>query len=268
VRKNNFFLDLIKMNYDKCFIIGHLSLNDLFIINGIIHYYSKLYNTVYIACKKKNYKSIFHCFFNNDLIIPIIIDTTENVLNENHLIFKQNKNLDIIKIGIHNENWNKFKSDLIIGNFPYSYFKTFYEQLGLDYEIRYNYEDIYRNEIIEKKFYNKCMQNYDKYKFVYGIKEDDLINDEIPIFHPYKNYYEKSSKFYNYWNNIISDNIFDYCKIIEKSTEIHLSYSKFLSLSLFLNLDNIKEKNLYTNITNIKDLHKKLDSWNIIYSII
>lgn len=261
---NNYFIKIIIMN-EKCLIIGHLSLNDLFIINGIINYYTTLYNKVYFLCKKKDYKSMLNCFLNNNLVIPIYIDIDSNVLPLDHKILKNNNNCDIIKMGIHNENWHSLKSDFIIGNYPYLYFKTFYEQLNLDYEIRYNYEKIYRDTFREKKFYNKIMEKYNnQYIFLYGIKENDVLSD-IPIFNPYKNYYNKYSKFYDHWKGEISDNIFDYCKIIENSYEIHISFSDFLGLSIFLDLSNVKSKYLYTDITNIKDLHKNLNNWNIMY---
>ena len=87
------------------------------------------------------------------------------------------------------------------------------------------------------------------------------------IFHPNLNYYDyyPDSKYNKFWNGTISDNIFNYCKIIENSTEIHVTFSSFFNLCIFLDLSKVKEKYIYTKITNIKDMHKNLASWKIIY---
>ena len=130
---------------DKCLIIPHLSIGDLFIINGIIRYYTKNYNYVNFLCKKKHIKSMLQIFSDNINIIPICVDINEDILPNNHYIYEQYKKYDIIKLGIHNNNWYVFKSDILVGNIPYSFFKTFYKQLDLDYNIRYNFEKINRN---------------------------------------------------------------------------------------------------------------------------
>lgn len=238
---------------DECIIIGHLSLNDLLIINGIVNYYTIKYNKVYLLCKKIDFETINQMFSHNNLIIPISIDMeiNNNVLSYDSIIFKEYEKIDIIKIGMHNPNWDSLKSDFIIENLPYLYFKTFYEQLNLDYEIRYKYEKINRNILSEKKL------NNEKYKFVNGVKKNDFNEDELFIFDPCDNpVYPK-----------ISNNILDYCTILENSYEIHLSYNYFFSLCMLLDLSKVKNKYIYTSIINIKEYHKNAVDWKIIYTI-
>ena len=100
------------------------------------------------------------------------------------------------------------------------------------------------------------MKNYDKYIFVHDNNYElkNLINNQnndIKFFHP------------NIKNNI-SNNILDYCKIIENSEEIHVIFSAFLNLCMYLDLSKVKKKYIYTNIINIKDLHKNMNDWIII----
>ena len=256
----------MKILNEECLIISHLSLNDLFIINGIINYYAIKYNKIYLACKKIYINTIKQFFSHNHIIIPIYIDIDNDIINENHHIFQEYKKCDIIKIGMNNENWITNKYDLIIGKHPYLYFQTFYKQLNLNYELKYKYEKINRNFLKEKKFYNDVMFKYnDDYKFVMGIKNNDIISDnKMAIFTPYYNFYDKKSILYDYWPNKISTSIFDYCLILEKAKEIHIEFNEFLSLCMFLNISNIK-KYVYTNITNIKDYHKNIEDWNIVY---
>ena len=257
-------------NLENCLILGHLSLNDMFIINGIVNYYSTLYNKVFLLCKKKDIESITQLYIHNNIIIPICIDIEGDILPFDHYIYNVYDN--IIKIGNHNNNWDVLKSNFLIGGHPYLYFKTFYEQLNLNYELRYLYEKINRNYISEKYFYDKIMINYNKYynkkyKFVYNLKKNTIFEDDIPIFNPYENHYNIYSRFYNLWNGIISNNIFDYCLILENASEIHISYNEFVSLSVLLDLSKIEKKYISTNITNVKDYHKNLIDWKIIYTL-
>jgi hypothetical protein len=104
---------------------------------------------------------------------------------------------------------------------------------------------------------NLSKQLLDKELFSGTIVEENTSNN-ISIFHPNYNYYPK------YCNGIISDNITDYCKILENSYEIHVIFSSFFNLCTFLDLSKVTKKYIYTNIANIKDLHINLKDWNII----
>jgi len=257
---------------ENCIIIGHLALGDQFIINGIIRYYSNIYNNVYIVSKKKYVKSI-ESIYNDNINIKIIsVDTDNNILDYNHSIFKEKYNYDIIKIGLHNNNWYVNKSSLIIDNLPYNFYKTFYEQLNLDYyEIRKRYEKINRNVTEEELFYKKTMKNYnDKYIFIHDNLDNTIQNNifkeiEYPIFHPNKNYYENNPYLNHLWNNSISNNILDYCKILENAEEIHVIFSSFLNLCMFLDLSKVKNKYLYTSLIYLKEFDENMKEWNIVY---
>jgi hypothetical protein len=249
----------------KCFIISHLNCGDLLTINGLIRYYSNIFNIVYVLCKKIHSKTFNQVFLDNKFIIPIFIDLKDDIIPNNHYIFDLYSDCNIIKLGLLNYNWYVLKSNYFLGDLPYSFFKTFYQQCNLDYNIRYTYEKINRNYLFEKHFFNKIMNKYNKYIFVHDNNNEINIINDLPIFHPNKNYYTIESKYYSYWNENISNNLLDYCLIIEKSEEIHVSHSAFFALCLFLNLENVKKKYIYTKIPNIKDYHKNLKDWNIIY---
>ena len=256
---------------DKCLLIGQLSLGDLFILNGLIKYYENIYENVILLCNRKNYKNMQHIFKDSNTIN--IICSEEKIQDHNHYIYSKYDDYDIIKLGDNNDNWNKCRSQLLINNLSLSFFITYYTQLDIDYDIRYKFEKIYRNIEEEKLFYEKVMNNYNnKYIFIHNCEnfnDNFQINNtnNYPIFHPNVNYYDYYSdlKYNKYWNGIISDNICDYCKIIENSTEIHVTFSSFFNLCMFLDLSKVKEKYIYTKITNIKDMHKNLNSWKIIY---
>ena len=253
----------------KCLILGHLGLGDLLIINGLVRYYETKYNNILVLCRENNYKSILQIYLDSSIIHPICIDTNNHIISKDHHILNNLEEYDIIKIGMNNDNWESLKSNLLIGEIPLSFFKTFYKQVNLDYNLRYEYEKINRDYNKEDIFYNKVISNYKKYIFIHDDEKkclDIFNNNNYPIFHPNKNYHNNTSKYYNYWNSIISDNILDYCKIIENAEELHVIFSSFFNLCVFLDLSKVKEKYIYTNITNIKDLHKNLKDWKIIYT--
>jgi hypothetical protein len=261
---------------EKCLIVGHLGLGDLFIINGLVRYFSEKYKKTFILCKNNNLNSVINMFSDNKSIYPISINTNLHIIPDNHYIYNlYNDEYDIIKIGIHNNNWYIFKSNFNIDNLPLSFYKTFYEQLNIEYNLRYKYEKINRNYLNEIKFYKNVMKNYlntnNKYIFIHN-KDDKLLSintiENIPIFDPNLNYYKdnKKSEYFEYWNGIISNNIIEYSIILENSYEIHLQFSSFFNLCMFLDLSKVNKKYLYTNISNIKDFHLKMNDWNIIYN--
>lgn len=156
----------------------------------------------------------------------------------------------------------------------------FYKQCGLDYNIRYEkkYRIINRNYERETILYKKVVEKYgDKYIFVHDHRILDTLfrsnrpnvivpKIDIPIFHPNCNYYEavdKNNKYIDLWYNFISDNLLDYCMIIEKAYAIHISDSSFSCICPYLNLSYIKNKTIYSNL-DVIDYDNSFTEWNII----
>ena len=255
---------------EKCLIIGHLNIEDLLTINGIIRYYSTKYIITYLLCKIDNLKSIVQMYSDNKSIIPIAIDTNNYYISndsdsDSNYIYNIYSEIDIIKLGVHNNNWFLLKSDLLIGNLPYSFFKTFYQQIDLEYDSRYIHEKINRNHLNELNFYNSVSVSVSvsvslsvidlNKKYIFSTINDKHIKQNInknPIFNPKT-------------NNIKSDNLLDYSYILENAHEIHVNYCDFFALCVFLDLSNVKNKYIYTNISNIKDYHKSTKDWTLIY---
>ncbi len=263
----------------KCLILSHLSLGDQLIINGLVRFFSIKYFNIFILCKDKHLKSLISIYSDNNSIIPISVDTNNYIIQNDHYLFSlfNDKDIDIIRLGAFNDNWNHLKSNYIVDNLPYSFYETFYNQINLDYNIRYKYEFINRNTYRENQFYNNTMSKYtiNNYVFVHNLNNSPLFNHTflynkcIPIFHPNFNYYSSNPTthkyHYDYWNGNISDNIMDYCKILENAYEIHVIFSSFFNLCMYLDLSKVVKKYIYTNVYNIKDLHVNLKDWNIIY---
>jgi hypothetical protein len=223
------------------------------------HTIKQLYNNI------KNVKVVVldnHDY--NDHLVP------EEYIKKSYDYYRQkNYNIDIIKCGSNVSNFS-----------GYQFWRSLYTQLRLDYKIRYKkkYNIISRNNERERDLYDKVVKKYGyKYIFVHDHRFLDTIfrsgrpnviapNINIPIFHPNCNYYkevDKNNKFSNLWYNFISNNLLDYCMIIEKAYAIHISDSSFSCICPYLNLLHIKDKTIYTNL-DVVDYHSSFNEWTII----
>jgi hypothetical protein len=94
------------------------------------------------------------------------------------------------------------------------------------------------------------------------------VESDLPVFHPNINYYSDAKNETKYHHDLwssefMSDNLLDYCTLIENATEIHVSDSAFSCLMPFLDLKNVKRKCIYTNYS-ITYYHAEFKNWEII----
>lgn len=272
---------------ENCIILFHLFTGDNLTMYACIRYYSTKYKKVCIFCLKrceKFVKQLYEKYSNiKILILPDNYETKKlyyNVpLTDLSKYINNIDNYDIIKSG------NSFSEDgKIIDEWDKlnkygEFWKKFYAQVNLPYEIRYKYTDINRNYKKEIDFYEKIKKIYgEKYIFAQdhlsvnykhagrqSLLNENIINNEIPIFHPNINFYRnhKNHKFYNLWNtDLISDNLLDYCTILERAEKIIMIDSSFCCLCVYLNLENVKEKIIYSTLDLIH-YHKSFKNWII-----
>jgi hypothetical protein len=270
-----------------CFILFHLSTGDCLTMYACICHYAEIYKNIYIFCFERNQKFIKQLYENKNVIVNVSPQIEHNncplhyaaPLSHISKYVPKLKDYDLIKSG------NSFSYDgKIIDEWKQldkygEFWKKFYVQVHLPYKIRYEYTNINRNYKSENDFYNKIKKIYgEKFIFVQDhqsinynhkgrrcILNENIINNEIPIFHPNINFYKnhKTHKFYNLWNkDLISDNLLDYCTILEKSEKIIMIDSSFSCLCVYLNLNNVKEKIIYSSLDLI-DYHKSFNDWVI-----
>jgi hypothetical protein len=150
--------------------------------------------------------------------------------------------------------------------------------LNLPYRIRYQYEDINRNNERELSLYNSIVGMFGKnYIFLhdhrniaythYDIRPNVRVKSDLPVFHPNINYYSEleneTNPHHDLWSSeFMSDNLLDYCTLIENSTEIHVSDSSFSCLMPFLDLKNVKRKCIYTTL-DVVSYHSEFKNWEI-----
>jgi hypothetical protein len=154
----------------------------------------------------------------------------------------------------------------------------FYDQINLPYSMRYDYEDINRNKERETNLHNSIVSKYgEKYIFLhdhrhinyrhYHERSNVHVDSELPVFHPNFNYYSDLANncHHHLWSSeFLSDNLLDYCTLIENATEIHISDSAFSCLMPFLDLKNVKKKCIYTSHDMISYHNEYTNNWEIV----
>jgi hypothetical protein len=271
----------IEKSNKVCIFTFHISTGDNFTMYASVYHFAQKYKnlTIYTLYRNRHtIKQLYNKLSNvkviviqeqdyNDCIVPV------EYINKSYEYYKHKNynanNIDIIKCGSNAPNFS-----------GHLFWRVFYKQIGLDYNIRYKrrYNIISRNYKREHELYDKVVKKYGyKYIFVHDHRFLNTIfrnarpnviapDINIPIFHPNCNYYEeidKNNKFANLWYNFISNNLLDYCMVIEKAYAIHISDSSFSCICPYLNLSHIKNKTIYTNF-DVVNYHTCFNMWKIV----
>jgi len=194
------------------YIYHHLGLGDHIICNGLVRHFSKNYEKVYLFVKDHNFKSV--SFMYRDLInIDFIL-----VKNDNDAVafIRDNRVRNLLKIGFDNLDTNGCTFD-----------ESFYKQCGINFSYRWSNFYVKRDNIREKILFEKFNIQENNYVFLHDDKErgfeinrEYIINKNLKIITPSKG---------------LTDNIFDYCYVIENAAEIHCMDSSFKLLIDSLN---------------------------------
>lgn len=254
----------------KATIMFHQGWADLFSNNGIINYYSNIYDELFVFVldiKRYNLlKNVLNYNKNIKIIIPkynyeyncvdtcVLCHTYGNNIKcskENNFCYNNNnikcKYIDYsdysdytnIKIGAFNNynNWEMFRSEKYSKNISFSHCFYLYNNINIDNRI--NNFKIYRDYEIENNNYiNLINEIGDKYIVIHeDIERNIIIN---------KDYIEnKDLSLYNLDKK--SNNMVDQIKILENSQEIHLIDSNYSVLIYFLSFTNniLKSKKIF-----------------------
>ena len=240
---------------EKCYIIIHQGIGDLFNSIGLINFYQEKYKKIFILLLNELnlniLKSVFHNKVNVLPIIPNFIQYKETIhpntcvncmTNGNKNFCFRNSNLkckyinyneldgDIIKIGSFNNanNWEKYRKN------KFSFAHSFYTYNNLDENIRFKNFEIFNNKEEENNKYNDFIKKYGtNYILIHEdndrnskINKDKIKDKKLPIINL----------------NRISNTFVDYTKIIKNASEIHLidsSWSVFIYLLSYKDIKNI-----------------------------
>ncbi len=289
IKNNDNIVNKNIIKYDKkleksnkvCIFTFHISTGDNFTMYASICHYAHIYKKVTIFSLYRNRHTItqlYNKIKNVKVIVIPIQDYNDHLVPEEYI----KKSYDYYRHKKYNiSNIDTIKCGSNVSNFSgYQFWRSLYTQLCLNYNMRYErrYSIINRNYERENDLYDKVVKKYGyKYIFVHDHRFLDTTfrtcrpnviapDVNIPIFHPNCNYYQaidNKNKFANLWYNFISNNLLDYCMVIEKAYAIHISDSSFSCICPYLNLSHIKDKTIYSNL-DVIDYHSSFNEWNIV----
>lgn len=216
----------------RALIMTHLGNGDHLTSNGLVRYYSTIYDSVTVCCKQQNLhnlqefyeddKSItFHCVEDNYKYRPLKL---QNYANQN--------NYNAVIVSGH-------RKDKEYNDLPF----CFYEFVNLPYHVFWNYFHI---PILPGaiELYNS-IKNYD-YIFVHNssstgekFKIEDIfnqINENTLVINPCKNTYSQDHKFYNVAQSLCNKSISSYKLIMENAKINVVCDSSFFCFMMNLEL--------------------------------
>lgn len=203
-------------------LLHHQGLGDHFMCHGIVREYAKKYDRVGIFSKPNNLTSVrfmFRDLPNIEIYSGMDEDARRHIfLNK----FKLGKSRyqKVVIIGF--ENLNRESGEQLE--------KQFYRLAGVPFEKKWDSFYIDRDQSREQELYKKIIEQ-EPYIFVHDDSRYPIDNAKLPqqylVVRPQKG---------------LTDNIIDYCSVIEKAKEIHAIDSSFMFLIDCLQYQNPEQK--------------------------
>lgn len=208
----------------------HLGLGDHFICNGLINKLSET-SFIHLICKETNVDTVTFLYKdNNNIKVVPIKDEKLDIF-----YYVQKNKLELLKIGF---------SDFSNKTFD----KSFYEQFGYDFILRYNNFKLPVNTIDSVFLYNKLAENQSDYCLISNICSEGTFDLNI-----------NNSLHKIYVVPGVTRNLLDYTMLIEYAKEIHCIDSAFYHL---VDSIGVNAKLFFHDVRN--DVHNKIrvsDKW-------
>lgn len=192
----------------------HQGWTDIINCLSLINYYCKNYKNLYLIVRKDSSKIInfYTKKIDNLEIIYIDKDILDNINIIEYITNNNLSNCDYLFHGFHDIN----RKNLYVNNFSAKidiynicFVKAFYEFYDIPYINRVNFFDFERNYELENKVYQDFVIKYGSEYILHHEIEERSCNFNTENI-PYINL------------NEISEIFFDYIKVLENATEIHL----------------------------------------------
>ena len=232
------------LNENVFVLYHHLGLGDHIVCNGLVNYVSTKSEKIFLPVNTLFEDQITYLYKDNKKIEIFPVNLGE--VNDAHVEVESlahEHSIPILKIGFENRLNQKVP-----------FYKSFYKQIGLKYNISYKHFNCPSDKEKEKELYNHLVK-------VFNVEDDKylLIHDEASDTQ-YNLKAESDLKAINLSNKFdIFDNIFLYKKIINDASEIHCINSSFAHL---VDRFDTKGKLIYHDVRGGRLKFKK--KWNYI----
>lgn len=202
-------------------IYQHLGLGDHIICNGLIRNLIKHKHQYKMFVFKKYLESVSFMYRDIKNLDFIVVESDWDARNYINL----NNELEVIYIGAGNGDQSFFS-----GPFDIEFDEMFYKQHNVDFKKRWKDFKCLRDDDREKKLFQRYNVVEGEYVFIHDdeqrhlhIRKENLNLENLPVIKP---------------NNHLTNNIFDYCYLMENAKQCH-----FIDSAFKLVFDSICTKN-------------------------
>jgi len=225
----------------NAYLLSHNGLGDNITMISAVRFLRQYYKKVFFLCKNLYVENV-KLFFDDDLVVIIPFNQNDE-FNQCESIINSVVNDDLFICGFHKsylksritnprllEYQNNYDDDI-----TYDFIKSFYQDIGLDLSIYYNYFDISSCKISEN-LYN----NVKKYKISFfhtqasnrQINLESIVlpfaqNSNYIVICANKNFYNEQDDKYDIANEYVNQKVAHYIDIIKNAEVIHVIDSCF-----------------------------------------
>ncbi len=243
----------------RAFILNHLGHGDMLTMNGMVRYYSTLYDEVVVPCVKTFVSSMELVYADDPTITLMPVDSWAAISPERGFPMDKFKEItqgfDVILTGC---NRNPFYGSHMLsngrGNHALSLPFCFYHDLGLDKTIMWDYFHVAHckeamqlynqiNSICDNKFIIAQTNTSERENVIscelienkFGISRDDYL-----IININSNYYTPDHHFYDIANKCVNLPLIHYMELLKHSFANILTNSALFCLAMQLDIDTDK----------------------------
>ena len=218
------------------YIYHHLGLGDSFICNGLVRYFADKFGKVTTFAKTHNFDTVRFMYADNENITVLPVDGDNEVIKHLNMQSLFGNQIELIRVGFEYLWCNAANPELPHYSPNPGFDVRFYEIVGIGFDKRWTLFNVKRYIENEKRFFEKFNVKEKEYIFVhddgrYQIDINRIDNpNNLPIIRPSRHPMSPT----------LSDNMFDYCYLIENAYSVHTIESSFQFMidSLGLNEEN------------------------------
>lgn len=213
----------------KAIILTHIGLGDNITAIPAVRYYSIIYDEIYVIAKNHNKHNV-ELFYSDDPTIKVIGVKNDNEYYTSPIIKELINDSNVVTAGCHTKDCKSFNY------LPFN----FYDDMKLEYSVFWNYNYIAQcKESVELYNILKTVNNTTKYVFIHNTTSGGTIFDytstsDILIINPCINSYTPEHPYYEIAEKFINKPLAYYSDIIINASEVIVSDSSFMCLSIQL----------------------------------
>lgn len=202
----------------KNYIYHHLGLGDSIVCNGLVRHFCEKLGSASIFAKNHNYETLKFMYRDNSNIEVICINGSDLQVHQYLNSIQEKYNIILVGFDSLFNNPNNKTFDVL-----------FYENSNVNFNARWDYFKIERDLEKEKTFFDTFDVKEKEYVFIHDDERYKIdlskIRNDLKIIKP---------------NISLTNNMFDYCYLIENAKEVHTIESSFQFMidSMSLNEEN------------------------------